>query len=156
MMENDFDYDAMEESLNQEIKNKNEFVTACPHELLDIIRSLRTAEQERDQYKAELLKSKFEAESLAMAIYRGQYATEAPNFELFNNVTGVISQIDNMYAGLISELESLRAKIKEAQEQEPVAEVYKSAMTGTGIDIALTGIVPDGVTKLYAAPIIPD
>lgn len=78
---------------------------------------LRTAEQERDQYK---------------------------------------EQLDRPRIALLKELESLRAKIKEAQEQSPVAYVHLAPDEfSKDYDVRFWRKAAIG-TKLYAAPVIPD
>ena len=47
--------------------------------------------------------AKREAESLAMALWRKWYKDDSPNFELCDSVAGVITQINNMTAGLVRE-----------------------------------------------------
>ncbi|WP_338513422.1 hypothetical protein VRC24_17050 [Pseudomonas poae] len=52
-----------------------------------------------------------EATSLAMAIWRRRYAKDSPNFQTFEKASSVIGQIDNMAAGLMSDLEKLRSEV---------------------------------------------
>ena len=54
--------------------------------------------------------AKREAEELAMAIWRDFYKDDSPNFELCDSTAGVLSQIDNMYAGLIEKFKKLQAQ----------------------------------------------
>lgn len=49
-----------------------------------------------------------EASDLAMTMWRTHYADNAPAFDLCDSLRGVISQIDNMYAGLRQELAALK------------------------------------------------
>ena len=51
----------------------------------------------------ELADAKREAESLALGLWEKHYKEESPNFGLCDSVAGVISQIDNMAAGLYKE-----------------------------------------------------
>ena len=55
--------------------------------------------RERDEARAELSMANIEACALATAIQKSEYP-DAKNFELRNSVAGVISQINNMYAGI--------------------------------------------------------
>lgn len=73
-----------------------------------------------DELTAENADSKREAESLAMALWRRHYQETSPDFELCDTTAGVITQIDNMTAGVIQNNEnqcaviiSLQAKIEE-------------------------------------------
>ncbi|NMX92012.1 MULTISPECIES: hypothetical protein [unclassified Pseudomonas] len=65
---------------------------------------------ERDQLKADNVAALREATDLAMAIWRRCYAKDSPNFQPFEKASSVIGQIDNMAAGLMSDLEKLRAE----------------------------------------------
>ena len=47
--------------------------------------------------------AKREAESLAMSLWQKWYKDDSPNFELCDSVAGVITQINNMTAGLVRE-----------------------------------------------------
>lgn len=51
------------------------------------------------------------------------------------------------------ELANALAELQKTREQEPVAEVFKCSETGTGLDYSFLGDVPEGTTKLYAAPV---
>lgn len=73
-----------------------------------------------EELTAENADSKREAESLAMALWRRHYQETSPDFELCDTTAGVITQIDNMTAGVIQNNEnqcaviiSLQAKIEE-------------------------------------------
>lgn len=107
--------------------------SAVRDEILDIIERLLTAEKERDQYKAELIEC-----------------------------TRVIEQLQVAEHQKHLELESLRAKIKEAQEQEPVAYgIPNSSITGRKQPMMTLhhercGQYPKLMVPLYAAPVIPD
>ncbi len=72
---------------------------------------IRVTTGERDQLKAENIAALREATDLAMAIWRRCYAKDSPNFQPFEKASSVIGQIDNMTAGLMSDLEKLRAEI---------------------------------------------
>ena len=68
------------------------------------------------ELEAEAAASKREAESLCMSIYRRKYKTTAPDFRLCDSVAGVISQIDNMAAGILEDNERLEAENKRLRE----------------------------------------
>ena len=61
--------------------------------------------------EAENTDSKREAESLAMALWRRHYREISPDFELCDSTAGVITQIDNMSAGLSAKAEKLEAQV---------------------------------------------
>ena len=56
-------------------------------------------ERERDEEREQLRKASVEANTLATSIQKAEYP-DAKEFELLGSVAGVISQIDNMYAGV--------------------------------------------------------
>lgn len=63
---------------------------------------------------AELTEGKREAEYLANLLWERHYKNESPNFEKLNTIAGVVSQIDNMIAGLIEERDQALAKCDRA------------------------------------------
>jgi len=65
---------------------------------------------ERDQLKADNAAALREATDLALAIWRRFYAKDSPNFQPFEKASSVIGQIDNMAAGLMSDLGKLKAE----------------------------------------------
>jgi len=65
---------------------------------------------ERDQLKAENTAALRETTDLALAIWHRRYAKDSPNFQPFERASSVIGQIDNMSAGLMSDLERLKAE----------------------------------------------
>ena len=50
-------------------------------------------------------KARLEAETLARAMWRRWYKEDSPNFELCDSTAGIITQIDNMVAGMKREKE---------------------------------------------------
>ena len=52
-----------------------------------------------------------EARTLAAHIYDKHYKKDSPHFKLLDNTSGVISQIDNMVAGLDTKLDSANSEI---------------------------------------------
>ena len=51
-----------------------------------------------------------EATYLALAIYKAEYTAVSPQFELCDSVAGIISQIDNMYAGVRNQRDAALAQ----------------------------------------------
>lgn len=51
-----------------------------------------------------------EARSVAVAIWRRRHSKEAPNWKPLDTTAGVVSQIDNMTAGLMNDLSALEAE----------------------------------------------
>ena len=74
----------------------------------DLIESLQATITE---LTAENADSKREAESLAMALWRRHYREASPDFELCDSTAGVITQINNMSAGLNEKVEELIAEL---------------------------------------------
>lgn len=98
------------------------------------------AEQDRDRLAAEVELSKSEAAGLATWMWAHWYKAESPNWGLCDSVPGIISQIDNMVAGVrdklaetASENERLVAEIKRlwARNDEKGADllVFKDTLT---------------------------
>lgn len=64
-----------------------------------------------------------EASELAMCIWRSEFRNESPEFELCDSPAGVISQIDNMFAGIRQQRDALAAQV--AAYKERSSELYK-------------------------------
>jgi hypothetical protein len=64
-------------------------------------------QKERDEAREELHKASVEANALATSIQKAEYSN-AKEFELLGSVAGVISQIDNMYAGVRQQRDEAR------------------------------------------------
>ena len=73
---------------------------------------LADARRERDEAREQLRKASVEANTLATSIQKAEYS-DAKEFELLGSVAGVISQIDNMYAGVRQQRDEAREEIKE-------------------------------------------
>ena len=67
--------------------------------------------EENDKLRAQLEAAENEANTLAMALWKRHYRKESPDFELCDSVAGVISQIDNMSAGISNRVEELEAQL---------------------------------------------
>ena len=67
--------------------------------------------QERDEAREKLAEAKREAENLARSIYRTEYSDNDTGWGLLESVAGVISQIDNMYAGVREQRDEARRGI---------------------------------------------
>ena len=52
----------------------------------------------------------YEAEQLARTMWRRSYRDVAPHWQPLNDLRGMISQINNMHAGVVGELEEVRTK----------------------------------------------
>ena len=78
-----------------------------------VLRNTITAQQLKiDQLSVELRQANDEAIHLCMAIYNQHYKQGSPNFELCDSTAGIISQIDNMVAGLSASAEKAEAQNK--------------------------------------------
>jgi chromosome segregation ATPase len=69
---------------------------------------LAACEDQRDEAKREAVR-------LATAIWKTEYQDEAPEWKPLDSVAGVISQIDNMYAGIRGQRDTLREQLREAK-----------------------------------------
>lgn len=77
-------------------------------------------QRELAEEREHLAEAKREAEYLAAIIHRSEYADVAPDWSLCDSVAGVISQIDNMYAGVRQQRDEARQQrdtLAEALEQ---------------------------------------
>lgn len=93
----------------------------------------------RDTACAKLQRHYDTLRKLAVATWRTNYADEAPQWEPLPDIDGIISQIDNMTAGLaqqVAELKWENAKILSALRLRPIAEA---------------GPVPEGAVRLWAS-----
>lgn len=59
-----------------------------------------------------------EARSLAKSLWRRYYREESPTFELCDSAAGIITQIDNMVAGITESNANLKAEIAALRERE--------------------------------------
>lgn len=53
-----------------------------------------------------------EASGLAMSIWRSEFRNESPEFDLCDSPAGVITQIDNMFAGVRQQRDALAAQVE--------------------------------------------
>ena len=76
---------------------------------------------------AELTEGKREAEYLANLLWERCYKKESPNFKMLNTIAGVVSQINNMIAGLVEERDQALARAAAAagEMRERAAEAYE-------------------------------
>ena len=63
-----------------------------------------------------LAEAKREAESLALSLWKRHYKDDAPDWGLCDSVAGVITQIDNMSAGLGVKVEEQQQTIETLRE----------------------------------------
>ena len=84
------------------------------------------------------------AARLATSIWKQHYQKTAPQWQVLDDLIGVLTQIDNMAAGLIS------TPLPVQPEQEPVARVAEVHMSRYTIEWT-NGLLPEG-TELFAAP----
>lgn len=71
---------------------------------------------ERDEAREQLRMANVEANALAQSIQKTEYSG-TPEFELCDTVAGVISQIDNMYAGVRQQRDEARWKAESAWDE---------------------------------------
>lgn len=63
------------------------------------------------QLKHELSQANSEASSLALSLWKKYYMKESSNFSLCDSTAGIISQIDNMTAGMSENIEKLNQEV---------------------------------------------
>jgi len=73
---------------------------------------------EVERLQEELKQSKNEAKSLAAWVWKHHYRESAPGWVLRDSVAGVISQIDNMVAGLSEENRTLTVEVERLRESK--------------------------------------
>ena len=95
--------------------------TSYMEELRDVHDLSRHLERERDEAREELRKASVEANTLATSIQKAEYP-DAKDFELLDSVAGVISQIDNMYAGVRQQRDEAR------QQRDRLAEALEKVI----------------------------
>ena len=71
-----------------------------------------------DELLAERDAAMREASELAMCIWRSEFRNESPEFELCDSPAGVITQIDNMFAGIRQQRNALIARIQTVERVE--------------------------------------
>ena len=78
---------------------------------------VESARCEECSVKDELLNSaEREARSLAISLWKQYYQKESPNFELCDSTAGIITQINNMVAGIIEGYTTKQTLLKEMSE----------------------------------------
>lgn len=87
-------------------------------ERMEIIAAkVESARCEECSVKDELLNSaEREARSLAISLWKQYYQKESPNFELCDSTAGIITQINNMVAGIIEGYTTQQTLLKEMAE----------------------------------------
>jgi len=83
---------------------QNKYDTPCPR-CEDFGRRLTNAEKE-------LAEARAYAHNLAISIYGQHYLDESPNWRPLPDLFGLLTQIDNMYAGLRNDLAAAEAENK--------------------------------------------
>lgn len=103
-----------------ELKTANTFIRDREGEL---IAKISYVTQQRDIARAQLEavtkerdEAMIEASALAVCIYENEYKKQSPNWELGHSPSIVISQINNMYAGITEQLNTARAQRDRAME----------------------------------------
>jgi len=95
---------------------------------------------DKEKAEAELCKAKVEAETLATSIWRSEFQSSAPEWALCDTVAGVISQIDNMHAGVRGQRDKLQSIVDEQRkENDTLGLAHHNALA----------LVSDSVQELY-------
>ena len=102
---------------------------------------------------AELREGKRELLSLMDSIWRAEYLREAPNWKPLDYLAGMVSQIDNMYAGVRSQRDEARFKIPALLTRIEVLEkaLRPFAEAGDYIKIETIGYEPSDELWLMVA-----
>lgn len=124
---------------------RNSDMTSGDAEIINaVIERLRTAEQERDQYRKWLAEKNSERDDLVEEL-------ESIRTQL-QEASQLAADYQSEAVHYSGELNKLRAQIKEAQE--PVAEVHRHGKSGDYYLVELKNRAIHKGLKLYAAPVI--
>lgn len=96
----------------------------------------RKLERERDEARELLRLSSIEANALATSIQKSEYS-DVNDFQLCESVAGVISQINNMYAGVREQRDEAREKIERQANRIRYLEGATNHACGTPLSVAL-------------------
>jgi hypothetical protein len=131
-----------------------------PH-LYNFVRAkfARKLERERDEAREQLRKASVEANTLATSIQKAEYP-DAKEFELLGSVAGVISQINNMYAGVRQQRDEARKAFVIATDQMVIAqgnvrEANKERDEARRIITSALASLPVGYIPAHTADTIP-
>lgn len=116
--------------------------------------SLHAAADLIEQLQRELDEAYREAKRLAEIVWRDHYKEKAPNWQPLDTTAGIISQIDNMIAGLVEQLkasrkEGFRAGIEAAAEKAQIFMLGLSKERSDKMQKAILALTP---TDKPAAP----
>jgi hypothetical protein len=92
----------------------------------------------QNQAAGDMANALCEASRLANSIWRSEYKNDAPNWQPLGTVVGVISQIDNMYAGVREQRDVLRQQLAE-----------RDAEVNSAGDVLLAAGYPDPKKELW-------
>jgi len=70
------------------------------HEAVNRIKVLQDRVSEHEE---NIIKTNNEASDLRLSIWRKRYISDSSDYELYNSIDGLISQVDNMVASLLAE-----------------------------------------------------
>ncbi len=90
--------------------------TRNPHTMFQVVHWHKRAVAEQaaqiEQLREALGRAHREALSLAQSIWRSEYRRKSPDWEPCDTVAGIITQIDNMYAGVRRQRDEARAALQ--------------------------------------------
>lgn len=92
-------------------------LTALEAELSRVVETGLRTEKQLEGFHSELGQARREAVCLAASIWRSEYKADAPNWAPLETVAGVISQIDNMYAGVRAQRDEARFALNQARDR---------------------------------------
>lgn len=123
--------------------------------IVTVLTALDAAEKQNAVLEKERDEGKREALRLAEVIYRRHYRVGAPNWKPLDYTAGIISQIDNMVAGILERDEAAEAKLTsinaELHNIRPFADCYKRICQSLNIENDILGFVASLQAKLDAA-----
>lgn len=87
-------------------------VIAAIQQIPELEATIASQAAQIEQLREALGRAHREALSLAQSIWRSEYRRKSPDWEPCDTVAGIITQIDNMYAGVRRQRDEARAALQ--------------------------------------------
>ena len=118
------DQDAKSFSARKQVTTDNSKINA------DLIAENERLQARVSELEEHLRRANNEASDLVWSIWRRHYSGDMPNFELLDSVAGIISQINNMVAGLLEENDLLRynRNLEAVRQSVNISESWRPAI----------------------------
>ena len=110
------DYEALNADTAMQLNKAKQRIAELESQLEKKQAILDQCFEQRDTAEAQLAEAREEAKALAVSLWIKHHRKDSPEFELCDSVAGIISQINNMVAGIIDKLEELEAQLAHKEE----------------------------------------